>query len=284
LEENKTPSATPAPFEAVVVILSAFFFSFLIPSLLIFVFPGEKEGTFSPLGIKIALALGELCLGMVPLLYLWKRGLSLRDIFRWRRTPPKILWLSVPLGLGLTILLDEIDRLIQQFIPMPEEWMTEMVNIMKVTSGLELLLVILSAVVLASVMEEAVFRGFLQKSMEEHINVTQAVIYTSLGWAIIHLNPYIAAQIFLFGFVLGYLAWRANSIFPAIICHAINNGVALLYFNIDFSKELPYYEWKGHVSPLLLLLSAVVVFAAVQYLDRYYRSLTPPDSNNISPE
>lgn len=266
------------------MILSAFFFSFLLPSLLIFVFPGEKEGTFSPLGIKISLVVGELCLGVVPLLYLSRRGASLNYIFRWNKVPAKILWLSVPLGLGLSIVLDEIDRIIQTFIPMPEEWMTEMINAMKVTSGLDFMLVILSAVVLASVVEEAIFRGFLQKSMEEHINVTQAVIYTSMGWAAIHLNPYIAAQIFLFGFVLGYLAWRADSIFPAVICHAINNGMALLYFNIDFSKDLPYYEWKGHVNPLLLLASAVVVIAGLQYLDRYYRSLTPPGSNTISPE
>jgi membrane protease YdiL (CAAX protease family) len=263
---------TPTPFQALMIILAGFFFSIIPQLFVVILFPGPEEGTFDPLGLKISLVVGELCLAAVPFIYLKKQNLSLSEIIRWKKVPSNILWVSIPIGLGLAIVIDEIDRLLQMFIPMPEEWISEMANTMKINSSLDFILVVVSAIILAALVEEAIFRGFLQKTIEEHINVTQAVIYASLAWAIIHMNPYIAVQIFLFGFFLGYITWRVESIIPAVICHAINNALALIYFNTNMSEQFPFYEWHGHVSPILLLVAGLIAFKGIQYIDQYYRT------------
>jgi membrane protease YdiL (CAAX protease family) len=267
LEQEKI---TPTPFQALMIILAGFFFSIIPQLFVVILFPGPEEGTFDPLGLKVSLIVGELCLAVVPFIYFRKQNLSLPETIRWKKVPSNVIWVSIPTGLGLAIVIDEIDRLLQMLIPMPEEWTTDMANTMKITSSLDFVLLILSAVILAAVVEEAIFRGFLQQTIEKHINVTQAVIYASLAWAIIHMNPYIAVQIFLFGFFLGYITWRAESIIPAVICHAINNTMALIYFNINIPEQLSFYEWHGHVSPIVLLAGGLFAFKGIQYIDRYY--------------
>jgi membrane protease YdiL (CAAX protease family) len=273
---------TPPPLQALMVVLGSVFFSIIQQVLIITAFPGEKEGSLDPLGLKLSLVVGELCLIIIPLIYINNKNYLIKDIFRWRKVPLNILLVSVPVGLGLSIVVDELDRLVQLIFPMPEELNSEIMKTMSVTNGLDLLLLVLSAVILAAVIEEAIFRGFLQQSIEEHADVTQAVIFSSLAWAFIHLNPYTMAQLFVFGFFLGFISWRTASIIPAIICHGINNLLALIYYNIDVPEQLPYYEWHGHVSPILLLAAIFVTFKGIQYIDRFYQ--IPPSSNTISSE
>lgn len=273
---------TPIPLQALLVILGSVFFSFTLQVMVISVFPGEEEGSFDPLGLKLSLIVGELCLLLIPLVYINIKNYPIREIFRWRKVPLNILLVSVPVGLGLSIVMDELDRLLQLIFPMPEELNQEIIKTMTVTSGLDLLLLIFSAVILAAVVEEAIFRGFLQQSIEEHADVTQAVIFSGLAWAFIHLNPYTITQLFVFGFFLGFISWRTGSIIPAIICHGINNLLALIYYNIDVPDDLPFYEWHGHVSPILLLAAVFIAFKGIQYIHRYYQ--IPPSSRTISSE
>ena len=275
---------TPKPSEAVLVIIASFFFS-LIPQFFFFsMFTDLENLTLDSLTIKVSLLIGELSLIIVPIYFLRKRNLSITEMFRLKKIPKNVVIVSVLLGFSLTILSDEADRLFQLILPMPDDWANEIAKMMRVNSALELLIIVLSAVVFAAVVEEAIFRGFLQISMEEHINVTQAVIYASIAWAFVHANPYLMVQIFLFGFILGYLAWRTGSIYPAVICHGINNAIAVFFYNVDMKESFSLYEWGGHVSPLVLLPAGFIVYKGVQYLDQYYRSLAPLSSNNNSSE
>lgn len=273
---------TPTPLQALLVILGSFFFSIIPQFMVISAFPGMEEGNFDPLGLKLSLVAGELFLIVVPLVYINIKHYSMPDIFRWRKVPSNILLVSIPVGLGLAIVIDELDRILQLVFPMPEEMNSEIIKTMTITSGVDLVLLVFSAVILAAVVEEAIFRGFLQQSIEEHADVTQAVIFSGLAWAFIHLNPYTMTQLFVFGFFLGFISWRSASIIPAIICHGINNLLALVYYNIDVTRDLPFYEWHGHVSPILLLGAVLIAFKGIQYIDRYYQ--IPPSSSNISSE
>ncbi len=279
--ENEQPSINPA--EAGIVILCSYFFSVIPELLVISMFPGDpSSGQFDPLGIKFAFVIGEASLIIFPIIYLRMRELSLPTMFRWQPVPRNILGMSAAIGLGLTVLIDELDRLIRLFAPMPEEWVSSMETAFRATDMLEMFLLILGVIILAALVEESIFRGFLQGILEEGIDVTKAVIYTSLIWAFIHLNPYQSVQTFLFGFMLGYLTWRTGSILPAILCHAISNSIALIYYNSDFNELLPFYEWNGHVSPFLLVLAGLVVYSGVRYITEYYIQLNSFSSSASS--
>ena len=275
---------TPRPSEVFMVIIAGFFFS-LIPQFFFFsLFVEDIENlAMDSFTIKVSLLIGEISLIVVPIYYLWRRNISVVSMFRLNPIPGNVVLVSIVLGFAMTILSDQLDRLFQYILPMPDEWANEIGKMMQANSALELLVIVLSAIVFAALVEEALFRGFLQVSMEEHINVTQAVIYASIAWAFIHVNPYLMVQIFILGFALGYLAWRTDSIYPAVICHGVNNGLAVLTYNVDLEDSFGFYEWGDHVSPLVLVPAGFLLYKGFQYLDEYYRSLTPvPSSNNSS--
>ena len=270
-EKNEEPRSI-LPLEAGIIILCSFFFT-IIPEIFIISLSPEaiETGELGSFLSKLILVVGEAGLIIFPIIYLRSRDFSPFKAFRLSPIPGHIAGVSIAIGFGLTILVDELDRLIQLAFPAAIEWTKGLEPMMRAESGLELLLLILGAVVLAAVVEEALFRGLLQEAIEKHIDVTKAVVYSSLIWAAFHFNPYFALQTFLFGFFLGYLTWRSGSIYPAVICHAINNSVAVLFYNSDFDALFPYYQWENHVSPLFILLAIFAVYRGIVYIDAYYR-------------
>ncbi|MEC7927125.1 MAG: CPBP family intramembrane glutamic endopeptidase, partial [Candidatus Neomarinimicrobiota bacterium] len=85
------------------------------------------------------------------------------------------------------------------------------------------------------------------------------ILITSMFFAAFHMNPGWIIQIYLLGIILGYLAWKTGSIFPGLILHSLNNGLALIMQNLHVPLE-NYYIWRNHVSPLFLLLAVFLFF------------------------
>ncbi|MCB0303048.1 MAG: CPBP family intramembrane metalloprotease [Calditrichaeota bacterium] len=279
---NQQPEQPQAvtPLEAFVILMSSFFFSIMPQFFVMSLTPEAEEIDFSGTALKVSLLISGLILWALPVLYLRMRKLSVTVAFRWQPVPGWVAGASVLVGIGLTVLVDELDRLVQILVPMPEEWTSGTLEMMQIHSTSDFILLFLSVVVLAGIVEESLFRGLLQGSIETYINVTRAVIYSSLGWAMIHMNPFVGVQLFLFGFMLGFITWRSGSIIPAVICHMVYNSISLLYYNIEFETALPFYEWNGHVAPLVLIAAVAVVFKGVQLIDQYYRALTAASSSS----
>ena len=137
-------------------------------------------------------------------------------------------------------------------------------KIMQPESTLGLIFLFLAVVVMAPIGEEVVFRGFLQKFLEEYWkDITRAVLVTSLFFAMIHFNPYWTIQIYLLGVILGFLSWRTNSIIPSIILHSMNNGIAFILTVVDESN-LGIYLWNENVSPLFIAVAIYLIYSGLK--------------------
>ena len=136
------------------------------------------------------------------------------------------------------------------------------------------LLLIVATVLIAPFSEEVLFRGFLQQFLEIHWkDVTKAVLITSLFFAGVHMNPGWMIQIYLLGIILGYLAWRTGSVFPGLILHSLNNGLALIMQNVQ-EPWINYYIWRNHVSPLFLLLALFLFFRGYKTINSNLLAVT----------
>jgi hypothetical protein len=102
-----------------------------------------------------------------------------------------------------------------------------------------------------------------------------AIFFSALIFAIVHLNPWWMMQILVLGVILGLLAWRSNSIIPGILVHSINNGLALLMLNIK-PEHLHWYEWRGHVNPLIALLAAGAAYSGLKSFFRLTKDTATP--------
>jgi len=259
----------PTPLQAALIIIISYFLSFVLVVLFVELTQEEPASLESSFLSEIIMIGSELGLLILPYLYLKRRNYPVRQLFRWKGIDKNLIWVIILIGLSLSILGDELDRLINIFFT-PPEILKELEGIFKIHNASDFILLFTGMVVVAAFVEETVFRGLLQVSFETHQNVTRAVIYTSLAWTIIHGILFWAVQIFLIGIILGYLAWRTKSIIPSVICHGINNGLALLFNNVDGSGFYSIYEWKGHVSPIILIPAILILVKGIKLLDSYY--------------
>lgn len=271
----------PRPMEAFLIIIASFIFIVLITQSLLFIFVSDPENINQhSLALKMLITFGEVGLIIIPLVYVKSRALSYRKVFRWHPVPPFIMLWSLIIGLSISVIGDELDRIISILIPAPE-FLGEISEALAINSVTDFFVLFFGAVIAAAFIEESIIRGFLQRSLEKYQDVTRAVIYASLAWTIIHGMLYWAIQIFLLGIILGILAWRANSIVPSIIGHATNNAAALLFYNINQEKFSGIYLWGNHVSPIILILGTMgLIFGVRAFYNYYSNSQKTPFSIN----
>ncbi len=98
----------------------------------------------------------------------------------------------------------------------------------------------LLSLVTVPVCEEIMMRGFILGKLSELISFRKALILTSLffysvhfpGWIMIsHLSPwlmvrYAVSVVFIVGMGGAWLTRKSNSLYPAMILHAVNNFIA----------------------------------------------------------
>lgn len=101
------------------------------------------------------------------------------------------------------------------------------------TAGRDLILVFVSLVILPPITEEILMRGFLYSGLRTKLSMVTAGLITSLLFAAAHLPEgtgglfWIGAiDTFTLSLVLVYLREKTGSLWPAILLHAIKNGIA----------------------------------------------------------
>ncbi|WP_029324201.1 CPBP family intramembrane glutamic endopeptidase [Butyrivibrio sp. AE3004] len=86
----------------------------------------------------------------------------------------------------------------------------------------------LTVAILAPFAEELAFRGVMIKNSKKAFKIVGCVIISSLMFAIMHMNPLQSLYALPIGVALAFVAYKFNSVVPAIIIHAINNTVAIV--------------------------------------------------------
>jgi len=262
----------PEPVEALVLILTIF--GAIITLILVYsVFLGTNlDAEALEKDSRYIFIFGGILFLIIPIIYARSKKYDLHTLFRLNPVPGRIFWLSITTGLSISVLSDELDRLLNMIIPIPE-WILEQMRPLQVESGMDWFLIILGAVIIASVSEEILFRGFFQVALEKKGDVTRAVLLSAISWTIIHMNPYWAIQIFITGVFIGYLAWRTDSIIPPILVHMVNNFLAVLFLNAYTEESFGWYEWGEHVSPIVLIIAAALMTWSLREISYHYKRI-----------
>ena len=100
-----------------------------------------------------------------------------------------------------------------------------------------LILMIVFGAIIAPVIEELIFRGFLQTTLYKYFGRWKTIVIGSFLFSVIHLNPYVIFQIFILGLFLSYAFDKTRSLVTSITIHTIHNSITfalLLYFKKVF--------------------------------------------------
>jgi membrane protease YdiL (CAAX protease family) len=85
-----------------------------------------------------------------------------------------------------------------------------------------------SAVVIAPFCEEVFFRGFVFTGLRRGMPLPWAIFFSALIFATAHTDIGSFAVLFIIGLALAFLRWRTRSIWPGMLLHMLNNGIAAL--------------------------------------------------------
>ena len=88
--------------------------------------------------------------------------------------------------------------------------------------------VIILAALVAPVIEEIVFRGFIYSAVRKRAGVVLAIIVTSALFSLLHMSIFSFLPIFFLGVALAYLYEKTGLLISSIMLHVIHNSLLIL--------------------------------------------------------
>lgn len=110
----------------------------------------------------------------------------------------------------------------------------------------------------AGIPEELFFRGYVLRRLSVSQGKTVALFVSALLFGLFHFDPLHAPLAAMMGLALGYVTLKTGSIYPAIVAHLVNNGVAVLAVKLEIP---PAYTWPVLLGSLLLAAASPVLIA-----------------------
>ena len=146
-------------------------------------------------------------------------------------TPPRPLALGLAplLAAGLLLLGPDLTALQTQLTgPLTPDEQRELARQGAALERLHPLALLGLLALLPAVTEELLFRGFVLRGLRQAAGPTPALLGSACLFALAHLDPGRLLLTLLAGLLLGGLALRGASVWPAILLHALHNGSAML--------------------------------------------------------
>ncbi len=109
-------------------------------------------------------------------------------------------------------------------------------------------------VVMAPLVEELVFRGFMWDALDRAIGPWGALVGTSLLFAGYHMDPIQGSALIFTAFVLGWVRLSSGSVLPGIGLHAVNNTLGVVGTLVAAEDETAGVPGLAVVVALLLTL------------------------------
>lgn len=210
-----------------------------------------SELAVTSLGLEIFLALAALAGGLLS-----RRSLTARLGLGPARISGACLALLVLGTLGVS---HGLDGLLELSGLRERSALVEFDAVLAGAEGRAFWLALLGIGLAPGIGEELLCRGLVQKGIEPALGPGRAVVVAALVFGILHGDPIHGASAAILGLYLGTVVVLAGSVRAAILCHAVNNLVA-----VTTAARLPEVHTPGLTSALAGFAVAAGCLWAVQ--------------------
>lgn len=107
---------------------------------------------------------------------------------------------------------------------------------------------VLAVGVSAPLVEELIFRGYVWTVVERVASPAVAFVVSTLVFAAYHMDPVQVLALLPTSAFLGVLRWQSGSVWPAVVAHFVNNGLAIATARLgpeDPTVTLPLWAALG---------------------------------------
>ena len=123
--------------------------------------------------------------------------------------------------------------------------------------------------------EELFFRGLMMRSLLEKTHAAAAVTVSAVLFGLIHFDVLQSPGAALIGVYLGIVAYRSDSLVPAMIAHGANNLLCALFARFSDETDQGPIE-LGH-PPWIIVTASLVFTASVLLFFRATRKRSPSE-------
>ncbi len=121
---------------------------------------------------------------------------------------------------------------------------------------------VLTLVVFVPIIEEIIFRGVILKGLLTKHSAKKSIIISTIIFTVVHVNPSLFPQAFLFGLLSGWIYYKTKSLGFSIILHSTTNLFSLLsgYFSFKFGSPIisSSSDFYGDYSIIIILISIIL--------------------------
>ena len=219
-------------------VFAAFFFSSILSAVIIRIFiptsaliPLENSPLFlSGFYIASDLLLFSVTL-LIPHFFFKEKWSDFKSALGFTRRPS---WTDVglaPIGYAVAHLIAIPLIFIFSFFPWFNAEEAQDLGFTALTTTPEIIFTFLAIVIIAPIVEETIFRGWLYQKLRRFLSIPIATILVSLAFGIVHLQWNVGVTVFAMSIPLCLLREYTGSTYSGILVHALNNGIAfsLLY-------------------------------------------------------
>lgn len=140
-------------------------------------------------------------------------------------------------------------------------------------TGDQLLIVTLIHIaVVPSVCEEIMYRGYVMRMFERSVSPVWAIVITGFIFGAYHMRLSQLIPLILLGIVITWLAWKSNSLIPAMAAHLANNGGSVLLANRYPDLATVEYSETFTLNPLIVggsvIFSAILVYVISEKVNK----------------
>jgi len=141
-------------------------------------------------------------------------------------------WLGIPLGIFCQVgLMNVVNWPLNKWFPdtfNPQRIETRARDMVDAADGAWFIVLFVVVVVGAPLVEELVYRGFIQGGLQSRIGSMWALIITAAWFTVVHLEPIEFPGLFAFALVLGFCYRRTERVGLSIVTHLAFNATGLL--------------------------------------------------------
>ncbi|MEG0814091.1 MAG: CPBP family intramembrane glutamic endopeptidase [Clostridium sp.] len=194
-----------------------------------------------------------------------KRGSSIakETTLKWEKPDIGKLFLLFGLGVGVSLFLSAAFT----FLP-PSIGQGYATASQAAFSGTDLGLAIVSALVLAPVLEEVIFRGYMLNRLFDGFEQKGALLVSSLIFALCHISPLWILYAFGMGILLACVAVWEDNILYSIMLHAGFNFLSVPTLFINQSPEASEFIFGN---PWIISAYGLIGLCLALYLWKMYR-------------
>jgi CAAX protease family protein len=217
--------------------------------------PAQQQGVVAGLWITEAIAIA-----LPALFVLGFAGIRLGPYLGLRR----ITWKHALVAVGAALANQPVVSFLT-FIAhgaLPRTWVDEFdakQRMLDAVFRLHAIPMLITVAVAAPLGEEAFFRGFAFPALSRNVRPVAAMAISGMLFSFLHLDWVGFLGLMEIGILLAALRWWSGSLWPAIIAHAVNNGVAGTAFLLGWEDpDQPPPAWVLVLGASLLVAGAAL--------------------------